>query len=402
MSVPELAQTSYKLCAALTAALTFVFYHRFSKDRFSDPRGRVFVLVVLCGTLVRLMIAWHGYGNYDGRSWEIIGDIASHGGNVYLETTRYNTSPVWFWTLGLLKKAHSALPALPFGFIVRSFLTLVDLATLWVLTAIARRKGVPPLQVALLFFLNPVSFLLTGYHGQFENLALLFLLLGVWASPPDHPPDQVRWGRVGWLWFFATLGLIVKHNIFYEVIAALNASVRKKWVAVALFLASCGLFFAAFLPYWKEGGERIVQNVFLYSSYQLDYGVSTFFRAAWIKYLFIAGLFLYPLVLREKDLIKRLLLCSLFFLVFTTGFGNQYLILPVALAALAPSRGFFVYSAVATLFLLGDQKNLGIPIFSWIPPNAVWLAAVYWFFSIHPKPAKTSGLAGLQVHPLKK
>ena len=257
---------------------------------------------------------------------------------------------------------------------MRSFLTLADLLTLVVLVKIAGQRKIPAERAALFFYLNPVSFLLTGYHGQFENLAVLFLLIGVWGY--ERFKDNTK---IAWLWAFSTLGLLVKHNIIYETLAALNYSVRRKWVRAALFLASCALFFAVFLPYWKEGREQIIRNVFLYSSYQIDWGVSTFFRAAWLKYFFIAALFVYPLTLRSKDLVQRLLLCALFFLVFTTGFGNQYLILPVALAALRPSKGFLIYSAAATLFLLGDQKNLDIHAFSWIPLNLVWFAAAYWW-----------------------
>ena len=84
------------------------------------------------------------------------------------------------------------------------------------------------------------------------------------------------------------------------------------------------VFAALFLPYWEAGKDGIVKNVLLYSSYPVDYGLSTFFRADWLKWLFVAGLFIYPLAVRTADLTQRLLLSALFFLVFTTGFGNQY------------------------------------------------------------------------------
>ena len=378
-------QAVYKADALLVCAAAFyLFYYLILKKRSlvsSACEGSFFLsLVIVCGTLVRLMIAREGYGNYDNRSWEIAGEIALRGGNIYQESQRYTSSPIWFWLIGLLKKAQTFFPALGLGFFVRAFLTGIDLLTLGVLLALADRQRISRAATAVFFYLNPVSFLLTGYHGQFENLALFFLLVGLWGYFYFEKRTVLK---TAWLWVFSSAGLITKHIIFYETLAALRFSVKKTWVQAVLFLLSCAAFFAVFLPYWKEGGEAIIRNVFLYSSYPMDYGISTFFRTTWLKYLFIAGLFVYPLLLTSKDLVKRLLLCALFFLVFTTGFGNQYLVLPIALGALRPSKGFLIYTFAATLYLLGDQTNIYVRAFSWVPLNLVWVAAVHWWATEH-------------------
>ena len=65
--------------------------------------------------------------------------------------------------------------------------------------------------------------------------------------------------------------------------------------------------------------------------------------------------------------------------------------LPVALGALRPSPGFFVYSSVTSFYLLGSYYNLHLPAFSWVPIGSVWFAALYWFWletrSVHPQTA---------------
>jgi hypothetical protein len=367
VSVPEIAQVLYKSFAVLTALAALTLFWR----RPLESSSRTFWLLVALGLGVRVMIAWHGYGNYDGRSWEIAADAASAGTNVYLETDRYQYTPLWFYVLGFLKRVHNTLPStVSFGTLVRLFLTLCDLATLGVLAAIGRKKKAEAVSLTLFFFLNPVSFLLTGYHGQFENLAILLLLIGVWREKERN-----------WLWLFSTAGMLMKHNIFYEALACLRHSVKDLRRVTILFAVSCAAFFALFLPYWELARREIVRNVFLYSSYPMDYGIGTWLREDWAKWMFVAGLVVYPLALKTADLVHRLLLCALFFLVFTTGFGNQYLVLPIALGALRPSKAFFLYSTVATLFLLGDQTNLGIAYFHWMPLNAVWAAAALWWVS---------------------
>jgi hypothetical protein len=132
-------------------------------------------LVVLSGTFIRFLLAYSYYGNYDMESYEIVRRIVASGGNVYALTTRYNYTPVWFnilWFLGII---NTYLPTASFHFIVRAFLTLVDLASLLLLLLIVELdKGINRrddlLLCAIFFYLNPVSYLLTGYHGQFENL----------------------------------------------------------------------------------------------------------------------------------------------------------------------------------------------------------------------------------------
>ena len=112
------------------------------------------------------------------QSYEIVVGILNEGGNVYAKTTRYNYSPVWFMVLLALKQIQLAFDV-PFHFVVRTFLCCVDLLTFGVLLFIANIRKLPPVRTAIFFYLSPVSFLMTGYHGQFENFAMLMVLIGI-------------------------------------------------------------------------------------------------------------------------------------------------------------------------------------------------------------------------------
>ena len=135
-------------------------------------------MVIIAGTIIRLLLAAVLYGNYDMNSYEIVTDILTKGGNVYAQTDRYNYSPLWFMILFALKRIQLAFD-MPFHFVVRTFLCCVDLLTLCVLLFIANIRKLPPVRTAIFFYLSPVSFLMTGYHGQFENLAMLMVLTGI-------------------------------------------------------------------------------------------------------------------------------------------------------------------------------------------------------------------------------
>lgn len=370
------------IIGAVFAGLCLIFglrYFRKDAEVSTTDALAYFIFVIFSGTCVRLFLAYFFYGNFDMQSFEIAADIAERGGNVYLETNRYNYSPLWFMVIGSLKKIHSSAGFLPFHFIVRSFGTLVDIGTLLVLCLIAKHEKVSLVKTSAFFYLNPASFLLTGFHGQFENLAILAVLAGIFCYLKLK--NHIIFGKF-FLWFFSTLGFIIKHNIFYELIICLNFSIRRLWVRIALFALSLLLFLLSFFPYWKMAHTAIINNVFAYSSGVGYYGITSLMFFPSLRYLFILGMSIFPFFLKDEDIINRCLLGALFFLVFTTGIGIQYFILPLAFGALRPSRGFFLYTLAASLFMLGSRYNVCISPFDRLNFNIVWAAVLFWFFSL--------------------
>jgi hypothetical protein len=318
------------------------------------------------------------FGNNDLLAYQIVSDIAIKGGNVYAQTSRYNYSPLWFWLLGIMKNINLQFPFLPFHFIVRAFLSSIDLITVVFLALAAKKKNIPLLRTVSFFYLNPISFLLTGYHGQFENLSMLMIVIGIYLYFAHR--KNFLFKKII-LWLFVTLGMMIKHNVFYEVIICLNATIRKNWIKILLFVISIISFLLLFIPYWEKGSEGILANVFGYSSQENEYGITTLFSFPLLKYLFITGLCLFPFFIKSRDLIRQCLLGVLFFLTFTTGIGIQYFTLPIALGALRPSRGFLFYSLLASIYIIGSPYNLSVPGFNYLQLNVAWLGALYWFLT---------------------
>jgi hypothetical protein len=362
-------------------AATVLFFINWNNRRTPVSKIRVVItvaLIILAGTIIRLVLAAAAFGNFDMDSYEIVVGIAHRGVNVYAETERYNYSPVWLMILIAFKQIQIAMPVVHFHFIVKSFLCCVDLLTLGVLLFIANIRKLPPVRTAILFYLSPVSFLVTGYHGQFENFAVLLVLTGIlmylgFAARPVL--------RVVLLWLFATAGMIVKHNVFYELVICLNYSIKRYWIKVSLFVTSVSIFLLLFVPYWKTGSAGIIEHVFKYGSYAGVYGLTSLFKLPQLKYLFIAAMFVFPLFLKSRDIIAQCLLGMLFFLTFTTGFAVQYLVLPVALGALRPSKFLLLYTLAASILFLGNDNITAIPGFHLLKLNAVWVVIICWFIS---------------------
>ena len=96
-------------------------------------------------------------------------------GNVYQETQRYNYGPVWFYILSFIDTLPFPMsdPLLSLRWKVTGFLSIIDIA---IATCLYRWYG---FKIATLFFLNPISIIITGYHCQFDNLAILCALISI-------------------------------------------------------------------------------------------------------------------------------------------------------------------------------------------------------------------------------
>jgi hypothetical protein len=387
------------LLATLIGSLIFAFHSVQDERNSRNALIRAMILVVVSGTAIRLYLAYNFYGNYDMQSYEIIAGIVSHGGNVYAETYRYNYSPLFSLMLGALNHLQLHFSSLPFHFVIRAFLTGIDLLTLAVLLALADPNPTSRIRTAAFFYLNPVSILITGYHGQFENITILLLLTGVFAA--QRLKDKPVLAKA-LLWAFASLAMIVKHDVFYELIVCIKTIVRNVWAQVALLAASSAIFLGLFIPYWDKGSDGIIHNVFLYPSGQGFYGISSICLFRPLKYAFIVALFVFPYLLRSEDLVRKFLVCALFFLVFTTGIGAQYFILPIAFGALRLSKGAWVFTVTAGIFLLGSPNNVNLFPFSCFSFNLVWLGAAYWFVAEVSEASITVRLKTMVSHLMGK
>jgi hypothetical protein len=339
-----------------------------------------FLCIIILGTAIRLYLAFFFDGNFDMKSYDIVSNLFIQGQNIYHETTRYNYSPLWLTVLGLLKQ----IPVnISFSFIVRCFLTCIDLLTLIVLIGIARLEKISDdglIVVALLFYLNPVSFLITGYHGQFDNLALVCILIGLYMFLKNNGS---AWAVAATSWMAFSTGVFVKHIVVGQYLTGVNNLFKKPLHVILAVLVTLTFFLASFLPYWSTGSQGIIRNVFLYSSIPGIYGISSLINLPSLKFVFIIGVLVYPFLIHKREIITQFLLTSLFFLAFTTGMGEQYFVLPIVWGALRSSGGFLCYTAVTGIVLLGSANNMKLSGFDAIGMNAVWIIVLAWFVFLH-------------------
>lgn len=322
---------------------------------------RTLTIIVLIGVALRLALAWRFYGTTDVGAWEKLSVYWQQHRSPYDANYIYNYSPIWFWVISLMSWIARGL-SLPFTFVIKWPLVLADLAVLWLFTRACPRMGYSPrktLAVCAAFFLNPVSILLSGIHGQFDILSLFFILLG-WFSYEFIKRESA--GSLAGL----TLGVAVKH--FNLLMIPLFAFAQKKPVRKAFYFIVPPMVFCALLaPYFVTSAPYVLKNVFghhLSSGYWgwsgvicrgtllltgRDLTVEPWFviidRFNPMLYIsmMVAGYFL----IKKFDLLDAIIVQFLIFYSFTTQIGPQYSLWIIPFAALRPSKFFYLYTAAA-------------------------------------------------------
>lgn len=318
-----------------------------------------FVLFIIIGTVIRIAIAQRGY-NFDITSYRIVADIAVRGGNVYVETQRYNYGPIWFYILALLDYLPFPLsdPLLSLRWKVSSFLTLTDIA---IAICLYRWYG---FKIASLFFLNPISIIITGYHSQFDNLAILLGLISIKTLENENNTlsNKALYGL-----FLLGISLSIKHVLFLFPLWLAFKSDR--WRAKLLTITiPYAIFLATFLPYLPKGANGILSHVFLYRGYAnapFWYGImpSIVVDKLPIFILFIGSLIFLGLGVRTKKPLESFYIYTIALVIFSSTVANQYLAIGIIAISTHWNASYLMYSIAGMIYLLASGDGLHIKIF---------------------------------------
>jgi len=130
---------------------------------------------VLIGIFLRFYTATFG-SNYDFETWNIGANLIKDGISVYTipdsdSWGRFNWGPIWPYTLYIFK-VISGEDRLTFHLFLTGYLTIIDLLICFFLYKLFGKL------ISILYFLSPLTYLITGFALQFENTAILLALIG--------------------------------------------------------------------------------------------------------------------------------------------------------------------------------------------------------------------------------
>lgn len=333
---------------------------RTSSSAGRAPVAALFSITIVVGVALRLLAASQG-DNYDMESWWIVSEAIRSGDSVYAATNRYNYGPLWAYVIGGLRylSAMSGPDTITrLHFFITSFLSLADVGLGLLLTSWG------PAWLFPLFLLNPISVIVTGYHIQFDNLAILIGLVG-WVR--FLRGSTTRDTLIAGLIFGASL--VTKH-LFIVFLAWIPflAVRRNKTQRILFAYTALKVFLLSFVPFAFEASsfEGMKRNVFQYVSTEghslinaLNFAADTFpDRTLFMMILAVSGIALggFGRVANEAPLCY---LCALTAL--SSGMARNYLAIPLVAVTLwrhLPTS--WIYSCVALLALVTVNPSLGV------------------------------------------
>lgn len=360
--------------------------------------GPIFLAAIALGIVLRLWVSSFGY-NYDVSSYAIVAGISEAGGNVYAETHRYNYGPVWLQVIRVASALSKAWED-EAGFFLLFLTSLLTLTDLGICLVLKRRAGDG---VALLFFLNPVSIIISGYHRQFGNLALL---MGLAAADLFDQADENRLDSKKWLGMaFLGLSLATKHLLF-ALPLWLAVKQRHPLQKLAVLTVPLALFLFSFAPYWSTGSRGIIDNVFFYRSFQnapFWFGLMPPVISSRVPAVigFLSALVVAGFVFRRLPALQSTLLYTAVLVIFSPAMANQYmaLVMPYAAWFFNPFGALFTAVGTALLSVSADGLALSDAVsLRWIlgPGFAILVAPLFlsllWIFFRREIVATTRGL----------
>lgn len=376
----------------------------------NDEPNRLFYwpIILLIAAIVRLVPAWLlpvGAG-YDIESFKMVTDALLGGREVYTAALgRHPYLPFQMYLMGAMAYLSQGT-GLPYVVAIKLPAVAADIA----LTGLIFRATLPAFgrvtagYLALLYALNPVSMLVTAYHGQFEGVTLLLLTLSWWYW--DQQKGKASSTALGFAilnktWPVLFLPLIIirqrqwRARFIYTLIA-LGIPALFALLYLVLFSADPAPMLRRALThrgvpgYWGPGAA-LAPAATLWPSLQPLFDLLFMSR----NWLLLAAALLTLWWTRRQPVLEAFLTMLLAIFAVTVGFGIQWLVWLVPFALLAgEDRWLRLYSLTATFMLTVHLFGLHMaPLLAeWLPSGTAdlfirlsslpaWVVVFAWLVS---------------------
>lgn len=289
----------------------------------------ILIGLFILGFTLRFLVSRFGY-NYDYESWIIVGEITSKFKNIFAETSRYNYGFIWAYLIGLYYAFISEL-GLSLGFYRVLIIFTLTLADFGIAYFIYKKSNI---KIAILFFFNPISIFISGYHNQFDNIAIMLALFGILALEKAIKSNKINQYDILSL-LLISLSLITKHIVFTLPIwlfFSKELNIKRK---ILYLVTPPTLFLMNFVMFLPEGYNNILNNVFLYDSYNNMPLLSRFlpffsaYHSSIFRNIFLLGMVIFGWIVRKEKIDKLIIVYLLIMFSITSAMANQYFIMPL-------------------------------------------------------------------------
>ncbi|MFA6923449.1 MAG: hypothetical protein WC223_04265 [Bacteroidales bacterium] len=327
----------------------------------SKNKNILFCFFALLAIAIRMLCSLRGH-SLDFETLDMSATAALKGENFYTEIPKIsNYAPIGYFILGGIKSL-----CFNFRYEMSLFLSLIDVLIAFL---VFTRKN----YFASLFFLfSPISIIISGYHCQIDNLAILFALLAVFYVGRNKKIENMSIKETFVFSAIIGLSLVTKHIfIFFPIWMFFKTNkINQKLIFI---IVPFSMFLLSFVPFLPNGGyESIKQNVFNYPSFNNAPFYNAFINSTLINKIislinmteFAPRLFFFVAVIicgicfRKRNIFESFLFYLLCIFVFSSAITNQYLVIPLLFTAFYPNIYSILFNIWGLLFLTFDWCEL--------------------------------------------
>lgn len=327
-------------------------------EKLVERKSYIYLFFILLGIALRFWVMSFGY-NFDFESYKIVGELVTDLKNVYASTSRYNYGPIFMCIQGVCYKLsliYGTNADVIYRVLIVAVLTLGDLGIAYY---IKRKFNV---MAAIIFFLNPISIIITGYHNQFDNLAIIVLLA---ASVFYNEDEEFSRKDIYFLLLF-TGSLMIKHIAFMLPLWLLlrkGLPMKKKFVYAFIPPLVFLLSFVPFIIGNTEALQGVLDNVFLYRSFNNAPLLHDMYELIGIAeenyfYCYFIVMAIAGVIYRKRCFQELTMLYLICMVAFSSAVANQYLVIPLVALVILSSKSYWLYSLVGLLYLFNDGNGL--------------------------------------------
>lgn len=336
------------------------------------------VAVALFVRLVPVILLPVGAG-YDIESFQLVGRALLNGEDVYTSAAfgRHPYLPMQMYWIGLAFYLQLKT-AVPFVVLVKLLPVFIDAGITAVVFQTCRRwqkTNSEAVVWALLFALNPIAILVSAYHGQFDSLPVLLLLLAWYWT---------EFGQRSWRSATA-LGFAILNKSWPVVMLPITLIRNLNWkywiIYSSIALSIPVLFTVAYVLILNTDPAPMLRRALTHTGPNGYWGISALLAVvkkqlpafepiydtmvAWRRwFILVAGMFALWWT-RKETLLAALTTIILAVFTVSSGIGIQWLLWVVPLAILDAEHGWLKwYSLTGMIFLL--VQLYGLHMYPWL------------------------------------
>jgi len=300
--------------------------------------------------------------NYDVQSCKIIGELTLSGKSVYPTPANIRNPylPLFLYleagTLFL-----SNITSIPQMVLMKFFYIFFHLLSVYCAYILSKKNR----KVTLFYAINPISLLITAYHGQFDIMPLSLILFSI---------ILIQKKRYPLLLILLGCAVTLKTWPILFIVPFLRRIQKKYWYILLI----PPTFFVIFYSFLFHSSLLSIARVLLtYQGVSGIWGLGmalSFMSSSKLflfiyKLFFVFGLLLFSIKQKKTTLIEEVSRLILFFFIFTPGFGLQWFLWLVPFLFI--SKKPYIFSLFIPLFI-----TICIAYASWIFPQAIKTSSV--------------------------